>query len=123
MKPRKLAVGVMLAMAVIVALCLAGCATTNTPGRILATATLTVDSTMKGWAAWVAAGQSTLEQEAKVQAAYEKYQATEKLAENAYVVVAKTGDKTAWETAIAAMNSCQADLLALIQKFQGKENQ
>jgi hypothetical protein len=106
----------------LIALCAAlicGCVT-NTPGRILATTTTTVDAAMQGWATYDALGQAEPEQIEKVREAYLRYQEVERIAELAYVASVKTGDKTAWEQSVEALKATQANLLALIAKFQPK---
>lgn len=74
---------------------------------------------MQGWAVWVAQGQATAEQEAKVKSAYMKYQASMSMALAAYNSVAATGDKTVWEQASLVLTDNKAALLAMVATFTG----
>ena len=96
---------------------LVGCKTPAAAGKALATTVVTVDAAMKGWFAWVKAGQSTPEQEARVDKLYGQYQLAESAAENAYLTAVKLNDMSVWNTAAAALTAAQSDLVALVQSF------
>jgi hypothetical protein len=89
----------------------------STAGKSLASIALTADASMKGWAQWVAAGQVAPDQEAKVKAAYEKYQAAMTLAKTAYANAAVSGDQTGWQAAYDLLTQNQAALIAIVQSF------
>lgn len=111
-----------LLMAVSLALAVGpGCQTSNTPGRILASTAVTVDAGMQGWAQWVKTGQATDGDQAKVRAAYEKYQAAFGLALMAYEAATGETDQSGWERASAALRASQTELLALIESLSGKK--
>ena len=96
----------------------AGCTTPqNSAGRSLATVTQTVDGAMQGWASWVALGQATAGDEAKVKAVYAKYQLAEQAAERAYLVYTKTGSADPWTAAAASLRASQTDLLNLVKSL------
>jgi len=98
----------------------AGCSTTGTAGRLLATTVQTVDLAMQGWAQYVVSGQVTPEQETAVRAAYAQYQLAEQAAEAAYLAAARTGDLDPWRRAAASLRASQAVLLALIDQCRTK---
>ncbi len=97
----------------------AGCATTNTPGRVLATTAVTVDGAMKGWGEWVALGKATTGDEAKVKAAYETYQTSFSLALKAYQAASGAAGEPVWVQAAATLKGCQVDLLGVIDLLSG----
>lgn len=98
-----------------------GCSTfQENAGKTLATTVQTVDAAMKGWAAYVAIGGATAQQEASVKAAYQKYQAAEAIAEKAFVLSVTSGDQNGFTTAAAVLRQVQADLLLLINTFAPK---
>ena len=98
---------------------LLGCATLQSnSAKTLATTAQTVDAAMQGWASWVVLDQATDEQEAKVRAAYTKYQLAMGVARNAYTISTKTGDTTAWKAAAEALLASKNDLLNLVAEFQ-----
>jgi len=103
------------------AILVAGCQTTNTPGRILASTAQTVDVAMKGYMQCVKAGLIKPEQENNVRAAYTIYQTTEAAAESACLAYAKTGDKAAWDRAAGALQAAQSDLVTLIDLLTPKK--
>ena len=99
------------------ALCL-GCKTVNPTGKAIATAAVTVDAAMKGWAVWVHEGKATLEQEAKVESAWVKYKLVEASARQAYAAAYAVKDQGGMAQAIAALQSAVADLNCLIATFK-----
>lgn len=99
----------------------AGCQTQNATGRVLVTTVQTVDAAMQGWAQWVAAGQASAGDEAKVSHAYGVYQAAELAAEKAYVAAAGAPDSAVWVQASAALKAAQVELIALVRELSGGE--
>lgn len=115
MKKIKLIVKLLLLLA------LTGCASyMDTTAKGLSSVAITVDSSMKGWAQWVKMGKATVGDEAKVQAAYEKYQAAMATAESAYLAVARldtTEMRSALNVAVAALDGSKGDLINLIKEL------
>lgn len=97
-----------------------GCKTPNAEGRALVSVAITVDHAMEGWATYVAAGQASESDEAKVKGAYERYQLAMKAAQGAYLAYEGTKDASGWERASAVLKAAQADLLTLIESFGAK---
>lgn len=113
----KLALGVALCVALIVTLGCLGCTTFgDKSAKVLASSAATVDSAMKGWATYVVLTKPPPEAEAKVKAAYVKYQSAMSAAQSAWFAVQANGDKTAWQQAESALLAAQFDLLALVKK-------
>lgn len=90
----------------------------QTVGKTLSTTAVTVDSAMQGWATYVALGQANLEQELNVRNAYSKYQASMRLAKDAYLTAEETGNEAVFERAALVLEANAQALLALIQMFQ-----
>ena len=106
---------------VVGSLCLAaGCASGNPSGRLLATTVQTVDSAMVGWSDWVALGNASTNAEARVRVVYTKYQQAEAVAEAAYLYAAKSGDRSAWDRAAAAMVAARDALISLVGQLSPK---
>lgn len=100
---------------------LLGCATFNdNAGKVLATVAKTVDTAMQGWAQYLKLHPLPPSKQMRVKSAYEKYQLSMAAAEKAYIELVKTGDRTAWQAAAAALTAAQADLLAAITAITGK---
>lgn len=100
---------------------LIGCATTqDNAGKLLASSAVTVDGAMKGWAAWVAQGQATDDQQAKVRTAYAQYQASMSVAQAAFNTLVATGDASGWQKASTVLTTNQQALMALTQMFVQK---
>lgn len=96
---------------------LVGCASVQTnAGKTLASVAVAVDSAMKGWALHVVANGATEQQQAPVKQAYKDYQMSMALAEQAYLVLVKTGDQSAWSAAKMALTSSQGQLVTVIEK-------
>lgn len=104
--------------AAIIGMLCGGCHTTNPSGKVLATVAVTVDGAMKGWAIWVHNGNATVEQEAKVKAAYIKYQAAMKVAQEAYKAAYAAKDDSIMTQLVVALQASSDDLIALIQSFE-----
>lgn len=97
---------------------LLGCASTqNTAGKLLASSAVTVDGAMRGWAAWVAQGQATDDQQAKVRTAYAQYQSSMAVAQASFNTLVATGDASNWEKASTVLTANQQALMALTQMF------
>ena len=104
---------------VALSLMLEGCATyRQNAGKLLASTALAVDAAMRGWREVVHMGKATPEQEAKVKAAFEKYQLAQSAAEAAYTLLMTMGDKSAWPTASAQLTESSTGLTSLIQSFK-----
>ena len=107
------------------ALLAAGCTTTpqDAAGKTLITIQQTVDQTLKGWAKWVVLHENTTRPvaeatQARVQGAYEKYQAAMKVARTAYVSATSTNDPNALASALAAVTAAQAEIVQLVALLQ-----
>ncbi len=107
-------------ISVSLALLLVGCATSfqNTGAKVLTSTALTVDASMKGWAAYVVAGGSTPAEEQNVKTAYGQYQIAMMVAQRSYVAAVNSGDQTGWTSAKLTLTSSSANLTTLIQRFQ-----
>lgn len=81
------------------------------------TVVITADAAMKAWAGYVASGQSKPEQEAKVKAAYEKYQKAALTLIAAGKSATANGNRTAFDIAVTASSAAQNDLVALVQSL------
>lgn len=101
----------------LIAACLlfVGCQTVS---KTLSSTAVTVDAAMQGWATYVALGQANLEQELSVRNAYGKYQASMRLAKDAYLTSVETGDDAIFDRAARILEANAQSLLALIQMFQ-----
>jgi len=121
MKPRLSQIAVLVAfVGMAVAAMLSSCACTtwqDSAGKSLASASVSVDAAMKGWAVWVANGHATLEQEAKVRDAYGKYQAAMRLASNTYQSAVAAKDKSLMKIAMNVVAESRQSFLALIAEF------
>jgi hypothetical protein len=102
-----------------------GCATrtpTTIAGQTLVSTAQTVDSTMRSWANWVALKEKTpapVTQESinAVDRAYMRYVAAMATARTAYVTSTSTGG-SGLTVALAALEGCRSELLALITLIQ-----
>lgn len=92
----------------------------TTSAKLLITTTQTVDAAMKGWATYAVANKLTDAQQAPVRDAYSKYQAAEKVAEDAYIAAVATGDQSPWTAANAVLQAAAANLQSIIQAFNIK---
>lgn len=80
---------------------------------------IAVDSAMQGWGDYVRAGLATPEEEAKVRLAYERYQASIRLARTmADAYTSDQVDKVTIDTTFSALDMAKNDLLTLIQSFR-----
>jgi hypothetical protein len=101
----------------IAAAIVAGCHTTNTPGRILATSSQTVSAAMDGWWTYELLTQPPQEQVDQVRQGYAAWQLSQQAAEAAYNVHLTTGKTDAWQAAADALRASQATLLQLVHQF------
>lgn len=106
-----------LALLLTSSLFLCGCANT---GKILVSASTTVDHAMQAWAVYVVDGKAKPQDEAVVRKAFDSYKAAESIALSAYLESEKTGDKTAFEKARDVLLREQVALLALVTQLQRK---
>lgn len=109
-------------MAVILAIvAFAGCTTVKTnAGKTLASVAVTVDASMKAWAALVVAGQTNPQQEANVKAYYARYQQAMVVARSAYAILATTGDATQWKIASTELINSQNAITGAVETVQAK---
>lgn len=99
-------------------LLLTGCASlTNTAGKTVATAAVSVDASMQGWMQYVKIKAPPLEQEYKVKALYERWQSAHSAALEAYAVAYKYKDLSLAEAARKTLIECQTELLNTISKL------
>jgi predicted lipid-binding transport protein (Tim44 family) len=108
--------GMMVSGMVLVMAVVTGCGTT--PGKVIASASTSVDHAMQGWMVYVVDGHATPAQEQAVRAAHLDYLAAEDAALAAYAGFAATGEASAWQRARDFLNGQQQALLALISSFQ-----
>ncbi len=90
----------------------------QTVGKTLASTAVTVDAAMQGWATYVAMGNATAPQELQVKTAYLKYQASMKIAKDAYLAAETSGEDSIFDTAALVLENNAQALIALIQIFQ-----
>lgn len=96
---------------------LAGC---TTPGKIIASSSITADKAMQSWSVYVVDGKATLEQQAKVKELQARYYAAEDAALDAYLVFVKTDDESAWLKARVYLNEQRENLVKLITVLTGE---
>jgi len=109
---KKLFLALLLASSLVV-----GCKTTpqTTAGKLLASTAMTVDSTMKGWATYVAANHVPDEKQKSVKDAYQKYQLAMSVAAISYGTMANGTNN--WESASKALTASSTALTTLITSF------
>lgn len=90
-----------------------GCQST---GKTLATTAQTVDAAMQGWAEYVAAGQASASDEARVKSAYQKYQ-TAFAAAKAIYDTGSTTNGAALNSAVEILRAQRASLIALVNQL------
>jgi hypothetical protein len=96
----------------------AGCRTwQDAAGKSLASASVSVDAAMKGWALWVASGHATPQQEDAVRDALKKYQSAMLVAEDVYAAAIKSKDKNLMQTALAVVAQSRYDFVSLVKTF------
>jgi hypothetical protein len=87
--------------------------------RATGSVALAVDAAMRGWGDYVRAGLATPQQEATVKGAYERYQATMRLARR---LVESYGagetDRLTLDTTFSAVDNAKNELVDLIQTFR-----
>lgn len=87
--------------------------------RATGSVVITVDAAMSGWGDYVRAGLAKPQEEAKVKAAYEHYQATIRLVRSlTESFVNNAGDKVTLDMAFTAVDHAKNDLIDLIQSFR-----
>lgn len=98
---------------------LLGCATPEQGAyRVIGSIVVTVDGTMNGWGDYVRAGLSTPDEEAQVKAAYERYQATMRLARVTIATAnAQPDGSSKIDTALATIQASSGQLIAIIQQL------
>lgn len=116
--------GVLYILALAGALCVTGCASApRVTYQATSTSAVTVETALKAYDVFAAAGKTTPAQNAAVKAAYEKYQAAFALVCDAGAVYSATSTtnaptaSTALQAAIQNANQAIADLVALVQTF------
>ncbi len=98
---------------------LLGCATPEKGAyRTIGTITVSVDAAMNGWGDYVRTGQATAQDEARVKAVYEHYQAAMRLA-RVTVFTSKTQPEgaTTLDNALATAQASSGQLISLIQSL------
>lgn len=104
----------------VLTLMLTSCKTTNLEGRLLASTAQTVHAAMQGWAVWVVKGQATEDSEARVRAAYGRYQLAMDAALSCYTVWKQTGEKHYWTRAEITLRTNRETLLNLISSLRNQ---
>ncbi len=109
-------------IAVIPLILLLGCATSfqNVAGKLLASTAATVDTVMKGWAAYVIAGQASDDQQRQVRAVYGDYQVSMSAAETVYLSTVTSGSKATpsnWSNISSNLTSNASKLATTVQTF------
>ena len=102
---------------------LCGCSTTqDSTGKSLASIAQSVDSAMKGWAAYAAVNdiRSNNIVYTRVQSAYEEYQTAMDAAKKAYNVAVLTKSQSGWIKAAEALTAAQQSLVQLITQLEAK---
>jgi hypothetical protein len=90
----------------------------QTPGKVLASTAVTVDASMRAWSSYVNSGNATDDQQNKVRVAYSKYQASMKVAKDAFITANETGNKDPYVLATTVLENNAAAIVNLIQMFQ-----
>lgn len=106
----------------LLAFLLFGCASAEKNAyRTIAVVSVSADKTMRGWGQYVQSGKASAGDEAKVKAAYQKYQAAMSIAEAAVLTAkdAPAGQETL-ETALQAVEAAAAELTRIILTFQSQ---
>jgi hypothetical protein len=96
-----------------------GCASV---GKTIASAALSEDAAMKGWARWVVQGHGTPEQVTAVRAAHEKYIIAKKIARGAYIDGVNDQDKALWDQLLSQMVNRSDDVVKLVNQFQNQKS-
>ena len=89
-----------------------------TAGKTLATTAASVDTSMKGWAAWVALGKATPQDQLQVKENYQYYQLAMQAATNAYIVSVTIGDHTVFKEADVKLQATRSHLLSTVNTAQ-----
>lgn len=107
-----------MALVLAVATLIMGCQTKNPSGKIIASIAVTRDSAMQGWGKWVNDGKATLDQEAKVAAAFQKYMAFETTARKSYEAAYAAKDDSRMAQIVAALQAAVAELNLVVVTFK-----
>jgi len=96
-----------------------GCATSK---RVTVATITTVHQSMLAWRDYVAAGHATAADEARVKAAYERYQAAVRVAKTQFALAdAHPETPVNFDTVMAAVSASTDEVIALIQSFLKKK--
>lgn len=107
-------------LAIILALCVPGCMggcqnPERTAYQTTGVVVFSVDAAMNGWGDYVRAGKASAEDEAKVKAAYEKYQAIVRTQRSVVLAAVNSPEgEAAFTTALNAIEAARIDLINLI---------
>ena len=103
-----LAIGLML---------LAACSSIErTTYRVYGTTAITAEISMRAWNEWVKAGKATIADEYKVKAAYDKYQASQRIVQD--LIKSKLYSKDQLDFACTAVSTAGADVVSLISTLK-----
>lgn len=117
-KPNHVAAALCLLLLVAATFLFTGCKSAlDTNAKILTTTVSSVDVAMKGYAAAVALGAVSTNDQARVRALYAHYQAAEAIAESAIIAAIKTGDAGSLAQTSAALTAAREPLLAYLARF------
>lgn len=111
-------------LAVVLALCVPGCmGGCQNPERSAYVTTglviVSVDGAMKGWGDYVRAGKASAGDEAKVKAAYEKYQAVVRTQRAAVLSAINSPEgESAFNAALNAIDAAKLELINLIESLK-----
>lgn len=97
-----------------------GCATPELVAyRALGTTAVLVNAAMNGWGDYVRAGLATPDDQIRVRGAYEKYQASMKVAKSVALAMKDSGaiNDPVWLTVVNAVTSSANDVINLVAKF------
>lgn len=98
----------------------AGCATPELAAyRTLGTTTVLVNAAMNGWGDYVRAGLATPDDQIRVRGAYEKYQASMRVAKSVALAMKDSGaiNDPVWMQVVNAVTKSANDVINLIAKF------
>lgn len=95
-----------------------GCASSK---RTTVATITTVHQAMLAWRDYVAAGHATPQDEAKVKAAYEHYQATIRVAKAAFAAADANPSSSDLDNTINIVSASSSEIIALIRQFTSKK--
>lgn len=118
MKRIQASIIVALFASLLLAICI-GCATPEQAAyRTIGVITSGVDGAMNGWGDYVRSGSATPEEQARVRAAYERYQATMRLARIAITTQkSQPAGATTLDSALSTAQAASGQLIIVIQQF------